>query len=158
MVTQTEVAGNVFDLAYESFRETAETTLKTQHELFRHLTSQWPSMALPPLARPEQLQQLQKNWTKTVTDQTKRYQKALDTHYQAGIAALDEAFRVAQAKDPEEYRAKIEQLCRKSLDCLKEMGETQMHEFQTAVEQWMDLAKKMDLPKKEDLAKKKVGS
>jgi len=38
------------------------------------------------------------------------------------------------------------------------MGETQMREFQTAVEQWMDLAKKGDLPKKEDLAKKKVAS
>ena len=40
---------------------------------------------------------------------------------------------------PEEYRRRFEQLCRKTLECMRESTETQLKEFQDVVTKWTEL-------------------
>ena len=59
--------------------------------------------------------------------------------YDAAIESLDAALHVSDAGTPEELRRRTEQFCRKTLDCMREVTETQIREFQEAVTKWTDL-------------------
>jgi hypothetical protein len=67
----------------------------------------------------------------------------MERQYQAAIESLDAALRVTESTNPEEYRKRSEQLCRKTLDCLREISETQLREFQETVTKWTELATKV---------------
>ncbi len=73
----------------------------------------------------------------------RKHRDTLDRQYQAGLESLEEALRVAEASNPEDFRARTEQLVRKTLDCMREISETQMTEFQEAVNKWSELATKV---------------
>ena len=75
----------------------------------------------------------QKQWATTVSDLVRKHRDVMDKQYQAAIESMDAALRVAEATSPEEYRRRSEQMCRKTLDCLREVSETQLNEFQDAV-------------------------
>ena len=58
------------------------------------------------------------------------------------IESLEEAFRVAESADPQEYAKRCEAMCKKSLEVLREVGEKQIKETQEALNKWMGLAMK----------------
>ena len=66
----------------------------------------------------------------------------MDKQYQASVESLDAALRTTEATNPEEYRRRTEELVRKSLDCVREISETQIKEFQEAVSKWTELVTK----------------
>jgi hypothetical protein len=67
----------------------------------------------------------------------------MNKQYQATLESLDEALRLAESSNPEEFRKRTEQLCRKTLDCMREVSQVQMQEFQEAVSKWSELATKV---------------
>ena len=62
--------------------------------------------------------------------------------YDAALEAFEDSMNVAESKDPEEFRKRTEQLVRKTLECVKEISETQTREFQEAVSKWTELVSK----------------
>jgi hypothetical protein len=59
-----------------------------------------------------------------------------------GLESLDEAFRVLQSSDPEDYAKRCEALCKKSLEVMREAGELQVKETQEAFSKLIGLTVK----------------
>jgi hypothetical protein len=141
MTAQAEVIGKAFDQAFESFKKTTESTLQLQQDLFRQWTSGWPGLPkLPPT--PEKIRSFNKEWAQVSADLTQAFMGAWDQQNKAGLASLEKAFDLAQAKDPTELRQRIKEFWQKSFDCVKEFAQIQTKNFQAAVDKWTELAKK----------------
>jgi hypothetical protein len=66
----------------------------------------------------------------------------LDEQYDLTLDSMEEALKIAQSSDPEEYAKRCESLCRKSLEVMREAGELQAKELQDALNKWTELATK----------------
>ena len=135
----------MFDQILDNYRKAAESTIQFQQEMLRNWTQQWPQMPgvpKPEAAGTEQAQAAQKKWSETITDMLNKHRETLDSQYRDGIRTIEDAFRVGEAKDPEQLRKLTEELWRQSFDCLKTAVESQMREFQAAMEKWAEVASK----------------
>src|SRR5262249_14134568 len=90
----------------------------------------------------EQVQKLQKKWKQTASELLKKQRAALEAQFSTRLEHLEEAFRMAEAKSPEEFRAKALELWSKTFDYLRQTAETQLREFQTAMEKWTEIVTK----------------
>ena len=142
MATQTESAANVFEQVFEHLRKTTEANIEMQQELFRQWGAHWPGYPQPQSAWVERAQKFQKEWAKTVKELLIKHREILDEQYRLALESLDEAFRVVQSSDPQEYAKRCESLCKKSLDVMREAGELQVKETQEALNKWIGLAVK----------------
>ncbi len=149
----------MFDMILENYRKAAESTMKVQQEMLRNWTMQWPQMfgaqafglpltgatagsAMPGSAWLEQMSAAQKKWAETVTDMLNKHREALDAQYRAGIRTIEDAFKVGEAKDPQQFRRLTEELWRHSFECLKTVTESQMRDVQAAMQKWYEVASK----------------
>jgi hypothetical protein len=135
----------MLDQVFDNFRKASESTLQMQQDLFKKWTTQWPTT--PPATAgtadwTEQAQAFQKRWLESVTEVMSKHREKLDAQYKAGISAIEDAFKVTEAKTPDDYRKMTEELWRKSFETLKTSAETQIQEFQKAVEKWFELMEK----------------
>ena len=71
-----------------------------------------------------------------------KHREAMDQRYQAAVESLDAALKTTEATTPEEFRKRSEQLCRKTVDCMKEISESQVREFQDSAAKWTKLMTK----------------
>lgn len=142
MVTQTESAKSVFEDVFDNLRKAAESNLELQQEFFRQWSSSWPGFPAPQNAWVEKAQKFQKDWSKTVKELLTKHREVLDEQYQMAMDSLDEAFRIAQASDPQEFARRCETLCRKCLEVMRDTGELQLKETQEALNKWVGLAVK----------------
>jgi hypothetical protein len=134
----------MFDQVFDSFRRATETTLQAQQDLFRQWMSQWPMFPMAPGEASdgtvsEDVRNLKKQWTESVTALLTKHCETLDSQYRAGIKTIEEALRTTEAKNPEEFRRLTEELWRKSFEVLKQTIENQIHDFQAAIEKWTEL-------------------
>jgi hypothetical protein len=137
----------MFDQILENYRKAAEASLQFQQLMLRSWGQQWPpnfnfGAAVPtnPGAWPEQFHKAQKQVAETITDMLNKHRETLDAQYRAGIRSIEEAFRVGEAKDPEQFRKLTEELWRHSYECLKSLAESQMRDVQALMQKWCDLA------------------
>jgi len=133
----------MLDQVFDNFRKASESTFQIQQDLFKQWVSQWPTT--PPAtgaAFAEQAHTFQKRWLDTVTDMMNKHRESLDSQYKAGIRAIEDAFRVTEAKTPDDYRKIAEELWRKGFENVKSSAETQARDFQGAVEKWFELVAK----------------
>jgi hypothetical protein len=136
----------MIDQVFDNFRKASETTMQMQQEMFKKWMGQWPAMPTPQApgagAWAEQAQAFQKKWIETVSELLNKHRESLDSQYKAGIRTIEDAFKVGEAKTPEDYRRIAEDLWRKNFESLKSSAESQVRDFQAAVEKWFDLAAK----------------
>ena len=136
----TETASPVFEEFFQNITKAAEANLKLQQEAFRQWTALWPrGTPTPQTALTDKMKDFQKQWTSTVSDLARRHRDVLDQQYQAALESLDAALKVTEASNPEEFRRRSEQLCRKTIDCMREVSEAQIREFQQVVTKWSEL-------------------
>ena len=145
------------DKILENYSKAVESTLKLQQEMLRNWTMQWSPFGAqlfePPLtgtttsasAAPaaaatwlEQLSTAQRKWAEAVADMLKRHQETLDEQYRAGIRAIDDAFRVGEARDPQQFRRLSEELWRRNCEVLKTAVASQMHDVQSVMQKWCE--------------------
>jgi hypothetical protein len=139
----------MFDQVLDCFRKATDSTIQIQQEMFRQWVqqlSQVPGVPTPGSLLVngwnDQVHVIQKKWSQTVTDMLNKHRENLDAQYRAGIRIIEEAFRVAEAKDPEQFRKLTEALWRQSFECLKTTIETQMRDFQAAAEKGIEAVSK----------------
>jgi len=142
MATETQSVTGVFEQAFDNLKKAAEANVEMQQEMFRKWTSGWPGFPQPQSAWLERIQKFQKEWGKTVKEVLTRHREVLDEQYSLAMESLEEAFKVAQSSDPQEWAKRCEKLCRKSLDVMREVSETQAKELQDALSKWAELASK----------------
>ena len=141
--TKTKSArGGLFEEVFQNIRKVAEANLSMQQELLSQWSVLWPGLPAPQTAWINQMQKFRSKWVETVSELAREHRDAIDRQYRAAIESLDAALCVTEASTPEEFRRRTEQLCRKSIDCVREIAETQVAEFQDAVTKWTDLVGK----------------
>jgi hypothetical protein len=139
----------MIDQVFDSFRKASESTMQMQQELFKQWTNQWttaapsvPGVPAAPAAWTEQAHTFQKRWLETLTDTLNKHRETLDSQYRAGIRAIEESFRVNEAKSPEDFRRITEELWRRGFETLKSSTEAQIRDFQAAAQKWGELVAK----------------
>lgn len=141
MATTTATA-ELFEQAFDNVRKTAEASLKMQQDMYRQWAECWPGQSSPQDAWLEQMKKFHKQWSETVTGIIRNHRQVLDSQYDAAVNSLEEAFRAAESADPVEFRKRTEELCRNNLKCMRDLAESQLEEFQSAISKWVELAGK----------------
>jgi len=139
--TETEAGSKVLDDVFHNIRKAAETNVKMQQEMFQHWTHFWP-VSTPQSVFVDKIREFQKQCCNTVSDLARKHRDVIDKQYQAAVESLDAALRVIESTNPEEYRRRSEQLCRKTIDSMREISETALREFQDVSAKFMELATK----------------
>jgi hypothetical protein len=153
----------MFDMILENYRKATESTMKLQQDVLRTWTMQLPQMfgpqtfglpfmggpasgsagsSMPGAAWLGQLSDAQKKWGETVTNMLNKHRESLDAQYKAGIRTIEEAFKVGEAKDPQQFRRLTEELWKHSFECLKTVAEAQTRDVQAAMEKFYEVASK----------------
>jgi len=143
------------DKILENYSKAAESTLRLQQEMLRNWTMQWSPFGTQVFELPltgtstsasetpapawlGRLSTAQRKWAEAVTDMLKRHQETLDEQYRAGIRAIDGAFRVGEARDPQQFRRLSEELWRRNCEVLKTAVASQMHDVQSVMQKWCE--------------------
>lgn len=133
----------MFEQVLDSFRKATESSVQMQQEMMKKWVGLWPTtMTAPMFGANFPLQQMQQKWTDAMTDLVKKQRELLEKSFKLGQENIEKAFKVSEAKTPEEMRAKTVELWQKCMESLRETSESQMREFQTATEKWLDLMSK----------------
>ena len=138
----TDTATNVYEKVFDNVRKAAEANLKMQQEVFRQWTTLWPGMPTPQSVWVDKVRDFQRQWGSAISDLARKHRDTFDRQYQAALESLEEALRVGESGNPEEFRRRTEQFCRKTLDCMREASEAQMKEFQDAMSKLSELVTK----------------
>ena len=131
------IGQHVFEQVFDNLRKTAESNIEMQQELFRQWGANWPGFPQQENAWLDRVQKFQKEWSKTFTELVNKHRKLLDDQYRMAIDALKEAFRVDRVIRSAGVPARCEELCRKSLELMREAGELQIKETQEALNRWV---------------------
>ena len=138
MTTETEPSTTPFEETINNMRKATESALDSQRELYDKWAKMWPGM-IASSDWTSQKHKFKQDWTALSTELLHRHRELVDQKYRAGIESLEEALRVSEAENPEDFRDRLESLCRKTLDLMKSTSETQMNQFQEAVSKWIDV-------------------
>ena len=138
----TDTSTNVYEEVFENLRKAAESNIKMQQDLLQQWSTMWPGFPSPQSMWIDKVRDFQRQWGNTISDLARKHRDTLDRQYQASLESLEEALRLSESSNPEELRKRTEQLCRKTLDCVRELSETQMTAFQEAMNKWSELLTK----------------
>jgi hypothetical protein len=127
----------MFIQALESMGKVTGATVAMHQEIFKKWIGMFPGMPgvpIYPQANQEQMEQFQKKWAETASELFRRQKEVFESQFKSGMENIEMAFKVAEAKNPEEVRAKTIELWRKCFDSLRQVSEAQLRETQVATE------------------------
>jgi hypothetical protein len=130
----------MLDDVFDNFRKASESSLQMQQELFKQWTGAWMSAgsnASP--VTPDGLQTFLRRWNDLLVDSMQRQRSALDALHASGIQVIEQTFRLTEARSPEDYRHRVEELWRKSFDAFRDHSEAQLRDFQKMIEKWAEM-------------------
>ena len=143
------------DTILDSYSKDVESTLRLQQRMLQVWTMQWSPfgtevLGLPPTEKSttasdtpagawlEQLITAQSKWAEAFADMLKRHQETLEEEYRAGTRAIDDAFRVGEASDPDQFLRLSQEIWRRNCDVLKMAATSQMHDVQAVILKWYE--------------------
>jgi hypothetical protein len=126
---------DMFENVMESFRRATEATVHLQQEMFNKWISLWSGLPGPPVWQ-QQAKEVQKKWAETMHSLIKRRSEATEAQFKAGLANIQKAFQIAEAKSPEEWRAASLELWRQCFDELRKVHEAQVQAFEAGLQKW----------------------
>lgn len=129
----------IFEDVFQNIRKAAEANLKLQQEAFLQWSNMWPGAPSTQPSWVDKIQKFHKQWCDTVSELAAKHREVLDEQYQASLESLDAALKVSESQNPEEFRRRSEQFCRKAVDCMKDLTEAQVREFQDSAAKWTKL-------------------
>jgi len=132
----------MFEQVFESLKKSTEMSLQFQQDAFKKWTSLWPGFAPTQTRAGEQAQKFQKKWAEFYEDALKRQRETLETQFKAGLKHIEEAFHIAESKDPVELRTKTIELWQKVFESMHKSYEGQMRDFQALVTRWTEMVTK----------------
>jgi hypothetical protein len=141
----------MYEQVLESMRKATESSLRMQQDVLQQWSALWPGLPGPGLPGLPSAQgvwmdkvlEFRRQWSNAVSDLAHKHRNTVDRQYQAALEALDEALRVGETSNPEEYRKRTDQFCRKALECMREASEAQIKEYQEAMGKLSELVAKV---------------
>jgi hypothetical protein len=112
-----------------------------QQEMFKKWAGMWAGMPKPS-GGDEHVIKAQNTWAEFMTEMARKQRETLEAQFSAGLKNIEEAFHLAEVKDPEVLRARTVELWQKSFDCVRQVYEAQMRDFQEAMAKWTELVTK----------------
>ena len=128
----------MFEQVFENLRTATEANMQVQQELFKKWVGMWPGMPAVPNGG-EAFAKTQKKWAEFMAEVVKKQRETMESQFSAGLKHIEEAFRLAEVKEPEALRAKTIELWQKAFEFMRQMYEAQMRDFQAAVVKWTEL-------------------
>jgi hypothetical protein len=138
----TETTTNMYEQVLDNMKKATEANLKMQQDVLRQWSALWPGFSSPQAVWIDKVKDFQQQWASAISDLARKHRNTVDRQYQAALESLDEALRVGESGNPEEFRQRTEQLFRKMLDFMREASEAQLKEFQDAMNKWSELITK----------------
>jgi hypothetical protein len=132
----------MFESVFDSFKKVTETTLRMQQEMYEKWVSLWPGLKPGQTPFAEPAQKFQKKWAEFFEDMLKKQRETLETQFKSGLKNIEEAFRLAEAKNPEELRTKTTELWQKVFGTLRQSYEAQLRDLQSIAARWTELMTK----------------
>jgi hypothetical protein len=93
-----------------------------------------------------QTQAFPTKWAEAVAELIKRQQASVETSFNAGLKVIEEAFGIAGARNPEEFRDKVIRCCRKGFEYVQQLTEAQLQAVQAALAKAAELVARPELP------------
>jgi hypothetical protein len=140
-----EEGEGMFIPVMESMAKFTGATAEMQQEMFKKWFSAWPGFPFVPgvpnypAAFGEKAQYYQKKSSEIITDLFKKQRETFEAQFKAGQENIEKAFKISEAKNPEELRAKTLELWQKCFEAVYKASEAQMRNFTTAIEKWFEL-------------------
>lgn len=131
----------MFDQLFDSFRKTSESALQAQQDLMKRWMNAWPSLPGNTPAAADDFGGTQKRWLESMTEFLNMHRALIDSTYKSGIEVIESAFRVTEARSPEDYRRLMEEVWRKMSETIKSQSDLQLREFQSASDKWTKQAR-----------------
>ncbi|MEZ6117338.1 MAG: hypothetical protein R3C28_12280 [Pirellulaceae bacterium] len=128
----------MFDQVFENMQKATEASVKMQQDMFQKWMEGFPQ-ASPAMSGLDAVAKWRHQWETATSDMLRKQKELVDRNYDAGIQALEELFRVSDAKTPQDLQQKVLDLYRKSFDSMRQLSEAQMTELKSAMEKWTDL-------------------
>lgn len=138
----TKTATHVYEDVFQNLRKAAEANLKMQKDILHQWAALWPGVPQTESAWLDKIRDFQKQWANTVSELAHSHRQTIDRQYDAALESLDEVLRFGESTNVEELRDRTEQLYRKTLECVREVSEIQLKEFQDAVTKFGELMAK----------------
>jgi hypothetical protein len=132
----------MFDQVFDSIRKSTEMTLQMQQEMLKKWLSLWPGLPSSQFPWGEQVKKFQKKWAAFSEETLKTQRETLESQLKAGLQNIENTFRLAEAKDAEELRAKTIELWQKVFDSLRQTYEAQVREIQATISRWTEIVTK----------------
>jgi len=132
----------MFEPVFDNLKKVTETTLRMQQEMFEKWVSLWPGVRPTQAAFAEPAQKFQKKWAEFYEETLKKQRATLEAQFKAGLKNIEEAFRLAEAKDPDELRVRTTELWQKVFETLRQSSEAQLRDLQTFAGRWTELVTK----------------
>jgi hypothetical protein len=129
----------MFEQTFETLRKATDATLQIQQEAFRKWVNLWPNLPVTQPLWGEQFHKAQKQWTEFVGELVKKQREVFETQFNAGVKGIEEAYKFADTKNPEEMRTLAVELWKKSFESVRQAFEAQVKALQAAVSKWTEL-------------------
>jgi hypothetical protein len=140
MSTATESLTTPFERTFENVRKAAESAIKMQQDMVDQWTKLWPAMAQSKDDWAGRIHKAHREWASGVTELMRKQRELWEEQFRAGIESLEDTCRLASAKDPVELRERFEAQFRKTMEVIKSTSETQVRNFQEAMQKWIELS------------------
>jgi hypothetical protein len=129
----------MFEPVFDNIKKVTEATLRMQQEMYQKCVSLWPGVRPTQAAFADPVQRFQKRWAEFFEEALKKQRETLEAQFKAGLKNIEDAFRVAEAKDPEELRARTAELWQKVFETLRQSSESQLRDLQAFATRWAEL-------------------
>jgi hypothetical protein len=126
--------------AFGEFRKATESSLQSQHDLFRQWGQQWLS-SVSGAAPGDWGKTAQRRWADLAVEALKKQRQALDALYQSSIDLVEGSVKAGDVRSARELGQMAEDFWRRSFDTLKGQSEAQLREFQSWVEKSFEMAR-----------------
>jgi hypothetical protein len=132
----------MFELVFDSLKRTTEMSLQMQQDAFKRWAGIWPAAPTGPMVIPQQAQAFQKKWAEFFEETLKKQREAIEIQFKAGLKNIEDAFKLAETKDPAELRTKTIELWQKVFETLHQAYEAQVRDLQSLASRWTELVTK----------------
>jgi hypothetical protein len=130
----------MLDQVMESFRKASESSLQMQQDMFKRWTQQWFTAPGNGAGALDPTGSLQRRSIDLAIDALNKHRESLESTYRSTIQVLEQAFRVSEARSPEDARRMVEDLWRNVLAIMKEQSESQFREMMRWTEKLFEAA------------------
>ncbi len=132
----------MFNVVFDSLKRATEMSLQTQQEAFKKWAGISPGAPVGPIVIPQQAQAFRQKWAEFFGEALKKQREVIEVQFKAGLKNIEEAFKLAECKEPAELRAKTLELWQKVFEALHQASEAQVRDLQSLAARWTELVTK----------------